>query len=272
MIIPISVMTMTVMNNTLKRVVAVLAVLVSALLFVFCPSVYADETDESTTELEYIVTIVCLPQFETNQYSIITVSIISQTTGKNYKTTLTGFNNFSEKIALPPGNYAMISALVESDVSIVPKASNVEFSVHGNTDFVFELYDTNLIESKETTTAEERGTVATTALNNNGEKTTNIEGLTTSADYSIQTGEQNYSQIISSMNNKEKTSIDDPFRDDTTTEKRTYTDAVSELSTQQSNKNIKTRELKNKLPRIIFGLIVILGSIVGVIVLKNKNR
>ena len=174
---------------------------------------------------------------------------------KFYHVKLMGFNSFTEKMIVPMGDYAIVSVIDANDYTAVYKVKDTEFSVVGNTDIVFDLYDLNIIPDDEETSVENISTQ-------------NVPDLTEYTGYEFDKTTEGTSVSNTTKNNYQ---VEDPFKDDETTTQKVYTEtqSASDVSGVQE-KTVASNSVKNKLPGIIIGIIAVCGGFLFAVKMKSN--
>ena len=229
------------------------ATLLITIAMLLCFGVFSSA--ESSSADGYLLTIVCKPQFDTATEMEFDMSFISKDTGTVYHVKLMGFNSFTEKMIVPMGDYAIVSVIDANDYTAVYKVKDTEFSVVGNTDIVFDLYDLNIIPDEEETSVEN---ISTQDVPDSTEYTGHESDKTTEGTSVSNTTENNYQ-------------VEDPFKDDETTTQKVYTEtqSASDVSGVQE-KTVTSNNVKNKLPGIIIGVIAVCGGFLFAVKMKSN--
>lgn len=101
---------------------------------------------------ESLLTLICKPSFETDDYDVIYVQLMNTTTGDTYEKKLYKFNNYSDKFFVEDGSFIIVEASVENRGDSIYQASSKSFVVSGNTIIDFSLKDTSYANKHTTST------------------------------------------------------------------------------------------------------------------------
>ena len=101
---------------------------------------------------ESVLTLICSPNFETDDYDVVFVQILNVKTNKTYAKRLFAYNNFSDKFLVEDGEYTIIEATMENRSDSIYKTDAKNFTVSGNTITSFTINDSGLANKHTTST------------------------------------------------------------------------------------------------------------------------
>lgn len=100
---------------------------------------------------QYLLTLICVPDFEWDDYDVITVRLVNAETGEGINYELPGYNNFVLKVVVDEGEYYLTEVHFEGRSDIIFENAFQNISIHSNTTIQVPIKDSKIIIPTTTT-------------------------------------------------------------------------------------------------------------------------